>query len=81
LYHFDFYRFIDQSEFSDAGLADYFRDDDGVCMVEWPERAGGVLPPPDLELELAYSGTGRDISVRAFSEAGGQCLKKLRDDA
>jgi len=80
LYHFDFYRFMNPSEFGDAGLADYFRDGDGVCMVEWPERAGGVLPPPDLELELAYSGTGRDINVRAFSEAGGQCLKKLRDD-
>src|SRR6266568_1562582 len=80
LYHFDFYRFMNPSEFGDAGLADYFRDGNGVCMVEWPERAGGVLPPPDLELELAYSGTGRDINVRAFSEAGGQCLKKLRDD-
>src|SRR6266581_1960153 len=80
LYHFDFYRIMNPSEFGDAGLADYFRDGNGVCMVEWPERAGGVLPPPDLELELAYSGTGRDINVRAFSEAGGQCLKKLRDD-
>ncbi len=80
LYHFDFYRFLDPSELGDTGVVDYFRDDDGICMVEWPERAGGGLPPPDLELELAYSGTGRDISVRAFSEAGGQCLKKLRDD-
>ena len=80
LYHFDFYRFMDPSEFGDAGVVDYFRDEDGICVVEWPERAGDVLPLPDLELELEYSATGRDVSVRAFSEAGGQCLKKLRDD-
>src|SRR5213592_4396070 len=38
LYHFDFYRFLDAREFEEAGLADAFRGE-GVCLVEWPERA------------------------------------------
>jgi tRNA threonylcarbamoyladenosine biosynthesis protein TsaE len=76
LYHFDFYRFLDEREFADAGLADYFRGD-GVCLVEWPERAGNALPQPDLELTLAYSGTGRKISARAHSPAGERCLACL----
>jgi tRNA threonylcarbamoyladenosine biosynthesis protein TsaE len=73
LYHFDFYRFLDESEFVDAGLADYFRGK-GVCLVEWPERAGSALPQPDLELTLAYSGAGRAITASAHSPAGERCL-------
>ena len=73
LYHFDFYRFLDEREFTDAGLADAFHGE-GVCLVEWPERAGNVLPRPDLELTLDYSGVGRRISVHAHTRAGEQCL-------
>jgi len=77
LYHFDFYRFLDAREFEDAGLADTFHGE-GVCLVEWPERAGNALPRPDLELNLAYAGAGREISVKAHSAAGERCLEKSR---
>jgi tRNA threonylcarbamoyladenosine biosynthesis protein TsaE len=78
LYHFDFYRFRDPKEWRDAGLDEYF-DSDGVCVVEWPEKAGDALPPPDLELVLARAATGRDVIVRAASETGERCLTKLQD--
>ena len=77
LYHFDFYRFINEREFSDAGFADYFQGD-GVCLVEWPERAGKVLPAPDLDLTLAYASSGRAISARAQGRPGEQCIERLR---
>jgi tRNA threonylcarbamoyladenosine biosynthesis protein TsaE len=77
LYHFDFYRFLDAREFTDAGLADYFQGD-GVCLVEWPERAGDALPGPDLELTLAYAGTGRAVTAQAYSPAGERCLAICR---
>jgi tRNA threonylcarbamoyladenosine biosynthesis protein TsaE len=73
LYHFDFYRFLDENEFADAGLADYFRGE-AVCLVEWPERAGSALPQPDLEFTLAYSGSGRALSAHAHGPAGKRCL-------
>jgi len=76
LYHFDFYRITDPREFEDAGFPAYFRGR-GVCLVEWPERAGEVLPTPDIELTLAYSGTGRKIDVCAYSENGERCLAGL----
>ena len=76
LYHFDFYRFIDEREFAEAGLADYFQGE-GVCLVEWPERAGNALPQPDLEVTLAYSGEGREVDVQAHSPAGERCLASL----
>jgi len=78
LYHFDFYRFLDSREFEDAGLAGYFHGA-GVCLVEWPERAGDVLPRPDLDLTLAYAGAGREISVKAYSTAGERCLAKSKN--
>jgi tRNA threonylcarbamoyladenosine biosynthesis protein TsaE len=78
LYHFDFYRFLHSREFEDAGLADYFHGQ-GVCLVEWPERAGNALPPPDLELGLSYKHKGREISVKAHSVAGERCLAKSQD--
>jgi tRNA threonylcarbamoyladenosine biosynthesis protein TsaE len=78
LYHFDLYRFMNEREFSDAGLADYF-EGEGVCLVEWPERAGGALPRPDLEFTLAYAGSGRAISVHAHGKPGEQCLERLRE--
>ncbi|HYA46214.1 MAG TPA: tRNA (adenosine(37)-N6)-threonylcarbamoyltransferase complex ATPase subunit type 1 TsaE [Burkholderiales bacterium] len=78
LYHFDFYRFLNTSEFADAGLAEYFQGE-GVCLVEWPERAGEMLPEPDLEITLDYSGAGREIRARAYTAPGEQCLARCRE--
>lgn len=77
LYHFDFYRFTSPNEFGAAGFADYFGGD-GVCLVEWPEKAAGALPPPDLELWLTYANRGRDVDIDALTEVGKRCLTKLR---
>src|SRR5207249_2706923 len=52
LYHFDFYRFDKKTEWLSSGLREYFRPD-AVCIVEWPERAGSVLPSPDLAGKVA----------------------------
>ena len=76
-YHFDFYRFSDPSEWEWAGLAECFRDD-AVCVVEWPERVAGRLPPPDLALTLSHpadpSAGGRQLAFAAHTERGEQCL-------
>ncbi len=79
-YHIDFYRFADPAEWETAGLAECFRRD-SVCLVEWPERVAGLLPAPDLALELAYAaqGNGRELRVRAFTAAGERCLNVLAD--
>ncbi|HEY5307304.1 MAG TPA: tRNA (adenosine(37)-N6)-threonylcarbamoyltransferase complex ATPase subunit type 1 TsaE, partial [Casimicrobiaceae bacterium] len=74
-YHFDFYRFADPSEWETAGLAEYFRDD-AVCLVEWPERVEGFLPPADIDIALAHPGSrgsGRDLVLSTHTEAGERC--------
>ena len=74
LYHFDFFRFRDPKEWSDAGFREYFSRD-AVCLVEWPEKAGDLLPPPAVEILLSTAGGGRDALLTAHSEAGGKCLE------
>ena len=73
LYHFDFYRFNQAEEYLDAGLDEYF-DGQGVCLVEWPERAAPYLPAADLHVRLNVRGSGRDVRIEADSERGRACL-------
>src|SRR3954466_4946049 len=73
LYHFDFYRFEDRTEWLNSGFREYFNPD-AACLVEWPERAGALLPPPDLRVSLAFEGAGRAASVDAHSPSGGDWL-------
>ena len=76
LYHFDFYRFADRTEWLSSGLREYFRPD-AFCIVEWPEKVGSLLPPPDLEVRLGYDGEARRASVQAHSPAGDSWLSSL----
>lgn len=68
-YHFDFYRFSDPREWLDAGFRDLLRDD-AVVLIEWPEKAEGLLPPPDLHISLVYAGQGRDAALTAHTDRG-----------
>jgi len=69
LYHFDFYRFKDRSEWLSSGFREHFSPQ-SLCVVEWPERAGDAIARPDLEIHLDYSGDGRDAAVSARSQQG-----------
>ena len=43
IYHFDFYRLKDTSEFLSLGCEDYFYSG-SYCFIEWPEKAKDMLP-------------------------------------
>src|SRR4029079_4246161 len=76
LYHFDFYRFGDRTEWLTSGLREYFRPD-AFCIVEWPEKAGSLLPPPDLSVALSYDGEARQALGDSRSPAGEAWLSSL----
>jgi tRNA threonylcarbamoyladenosine biosynthesis protein TsaE len=77
LYHFDLYRFSDPAEWADSGFREYFAQG-AVCLVEWPQRAGGLLGVPDLvfSLEPDASGEGRVLTAYAYSASGKACLER-----
>jgi tRNA threonylcarbamoyladenosine biosynthesis protein TsaE len=77
LYHFDFYRFKDRSEWLGSGFRDYFNAQ-SACIVEWPERAGGLLPPPDLGVRLEIAGSARRAWLSAGTPGGEAWLARSR---
>ncbi|MDO6386917.1 MULTISPECIES: tRNA (adenosine(37)-N6)-threonylcarbamoyltransferase complex ATPase subunit type 1 TsaE [Uliginosibacterium] len=76
LYHFDFYRFTHADEFLEAGLDEYFGGE-GVCLVEWADKALPYVPQPDLEIHLQVAGEARLASLVARSPRGAACLKDI----
>jgi len=51
LYHFDLYRLDDPAEIFDLGFEDYFYGN-GVCIVEWADRADLYWPADHLRIRL-----------------------------
>ena len=74
LYHFDFYRFRDRSEWLSSGFREHFSGET-LCVVEWPERAGDLLPPADLEIRLSYREAGRSAELASHSPRGAGWLQ------
>jgi tRNA threonylcarbamoyladenosine biosynthesis protein TsaE len=62
IFHFDFYRINDPRELQFIGLDEYFAAD-AICLIEWPEKALSVLPPPDLSAHIAIAGQGREMRL------------------
>jgi tRNA threonylcarbamoyladenosine biosynthesis protein TsaE len=54
VYHFDFYRLMDPKELYYLGLDDYINHE-SICLIEWPEKAGALLPPAHLLIRLSIS--------------------------
>jgi tRNA threonylcarbamoyladenosine biosynthesis protein TsaE len=77
LQHYDLYRMLNPREWLDAG----FRDDcdaTTLCLVEWPEKAAGLLPSADLRVVLSISGEGRQATIHAGSAEGRRCMEGLK---
>ena len=64
IYHVDLYRVSDEEELRYLGWNEL---DDGCRIVEWPDRAPGLVERADLSLDFAYDGSGRSVVVRALS--------------
>ena len=77
LYHFDFYRFSDPNELAESGLEEAFNETN-ACIVEWPERAGALLPKIDLDVTLSITGNGRSATLTARTENAKRCLTQLQ---
>ena len=75
LYHFDLYRMNDPREWMDAGFREV-ANGNTVSLVEWPEKAAGLLPPPDLRMLLQVCDDGREVRLMAETVLGKECLNE-----
>lgn len=53
IFHVDLYRIAGEAELSTIGLAELWSGD-GVCLIEWPERAQAVLPADHLAIHIEH---------------------------
>ncbi|PQA88445.1 tRNA (adenosine(37)-N6)-threonylcarbamoyltransferase complex ATPase subunit type 1 TsaE [Hyphococcus luteus] len=73
LWHFDLYRLEKPEEVYELGLEEAL--DGGAALVEWPQRAEGLLPAGALTVRLEIAGAGRR-AVMEGNDAWGARLKK-----
>ena len=73
--HCDFYRFDDPEEWEDAGFRDVFANR-GLKLVEWPEKAAGLLPECDLRVWIVPrdGSEARSARFEALSATGRELL-------
>ncbi len=76
-YHFDLYRLNDPGELEFLGVRDYL-DGNGVCVVEWVERAQGVLPSPDVDIMIEPTETGRMVRITTLTPDGDVIREALK---
>jgi tRNA threonylcarbamoyladenosine biosynthesis protein TsaE len=77
LVHLDLYRLRDPGELEHLGLREWARP---ACLwlIEWPERAAGLLPHADLTVHLAAGPDTHQADISAASASGAAWLERLR---
>lgn len=68
VYHFDLYRMENPDELEMIGARELFNPQ-SICLIEWPERAAGFLPAPDVSFTIEHTTTGRQLSLAGKASA------------
>jgi tRNA threonylcarbamoyladenosine biosynthesis protein TsaE len=75
LVHLDLYRLRDPRELEHLGLREWARPG-SLWLIEWPERAGELLPPPDLTVRLSAGPDAHQAEISAATAAGSGWLER-----
>lgn len=67
IYHIDLYRIAAPEELRYLGFAE---TDDGLRLIEWPERVPAIAEEADLRIALAYADGGRVADIDGLSPRG-----------
>lgn len=76
IYHFDLYRLTNPDEVEFLGVSDYF-ESHNLCLIEWPENGGSLLPKADLVIELGIERQCRKLHWLAKSDRGQVIAERL----
>jgi len=74
IYHVDLYRVAAEEELRFLGWNEL---DDGLRLVEWPDRAPELAASADLRISLGYVQAGRSLDLLGLSERGRTLAGKL----
>lgn len=77
IYHFDLYRLNDPQELEFIGAREMFGAS-AICLVEWPDKGAGELPPADLTIRLQVQGPSRQLKFLAGTPLGDTWLRRAQ---
>lgn len=75
-YHFDLYRLKQPEELEFLGMRDYL-EGQGICVIEWADRARELLPEPDIDVMIDVANAERTVRLTAHTEQGESTLGGL----
>ena len=66
LWHCDMYRLEKPEDGYELGLMDAFEDT--LCLIEWPDKLGPLIPEDSLSINIEFEGEGRKVTVKGFEK-------------
>ncbi|MBR1777201.1 MAG: tRNA (adenosine(37)-N6)-threonylcarbamoyltransferase complex ATPase subunit type 1 TsaE [Alphaproteobacteria bacterium] len=79
LWHFDLYRLKTAQEIYETGFEEALAD--GISLIEWPERAEGLLPKNRLTIQLEIPADAidkRNVTITANGSSWVQRMEKIK---
>jgi len=73
VYHVDLYRVSDEEELRYLGWTEL---EDGLRLVEWPDRAPGLADQGDIRIVLSYEALARTAEISGLSARGRSLVEK-----
>lgn len=74
IYHIDLYRISSLDELQYLGWTDL---EDGLCIIEWPERVPGLSAQADFIVSLSYKESARVAEICSLSDRGAEIIVRL----
>ncbi len=74
IWHFDLYRLEDAHEVWELGIEEALEE--GICLIEWPERIDNLLSGAELNIDIVFKDEGRTLQISG-SDTWGDRLAKL----
>jgi len=79
VYHLDLYRLNDSAQVEDLGWSELVSGT-GVIVIEWAERAPGLLPEDRVEVALRWAGLEeRELIFTGKGQGGTETVRRLRE--
>ena len=66
LWHCDMYRLDKPADGYELGLLDAFEE--AVCLIEWPDKLGELIPEEALSINIQFDDEGRTVTLTGFKE-------------
>ena len=78
IYHIDLYRIADSEELEFLGWSDM---QDGLMLIEWPERVDHLVDDADVIVDLAYKDQGRKFEINFVTKRAQPLISGISVDS